>query len=237
MKTMTKVLTVMTFVLAAGFAATAQEAQEDGTPRETSQTEKEDQQVSPTAEEYEAEEETSEDELPAEKALQTETEGTYDAETENVPTMETETYRSEAEDEGLIEEEDTVGAGAMQMQDFSAYDADNDGRIDEEEFKASYTHNSSARDTNQDGILDEGEFKAAQGTIGEDAEVAATDQEGVTDQQEVADQYEKDSEVAAKKPGESEEFVTSIFEAIDEDSDGYIDETEFTTWTGTKGKK
>ncbi len=86
---------------------------------------------------------------------------------------------------------------AQGQQDFTAYDTDQDGKLNEEEFKTVYV----------------------------EVEESATAETGVEDRDMSADREQ------------DQEFISSRFEAIDEDSDGYVDEEEFNTWINDTGAK
>lgn len=102
-------------------------------------------------------------------------------------------------------------------QDFTSYDSNSDGQLDEDEFVVVYTEVYTLQDT--------------------------TKNQG---QNETADRYQDQSSDMKNESETSEigtdetqqrEMISAQFETVDEDSDGYIDEQEFKSWKRDSGTK
>ena len=106
--------------------------------------------------------------------------------------------------------------GQQKEQDFSSYDLDQDGQISEDEFATAYAQNTT--------------------TDSSDQYESTGQQEGVTGAEEGVTGQEQEGVAGQTQTGETDEYVAEIFETIDEDSNGYVDQTEFQSWTSSQGK-
>ena len=115
--------------------------------------------------------------------------------------------------------------GQQKEQDFSSYDLNQDGQISEDEFAIAYAQNNTTDSSDQYERTGQQE-----GVTGAEQEgVTGTEQEGVTEQ-------EQEGVAGQTQTGETDEYVAEIFETIDEDDSGYVDQEEFQSWTGGQGK-
>lgn len=140
MKTLSKILLGVVMIFFVGSVAFAQEAQQQDTATYDTETQDTYDTESQTADEYETETET-----------ETETQETYDTETE-----------TETQDQGMQEQ-------GMNVQEFSTYDANADGQIDQEEFAVAYSD--SGMTETEEGVTESDEPQTEEG--GEQEMVAA----------------------------------------------------------------
>lgn len=118
-----------------------------------------------------------------------------------------------------------VYEGQQKEQDFSAYDVNQDGQISEEEFATTYAQNSTTDSSDQ------------YERTGQQEGVTGADQEGVTGtEQEGVAGAEQEGVAGQTQTGETDEYVAEIFETIDEDSNGFVDQIEFQSWNDSQGK-
>ncbi len=109
----------------------------------------------------------------------------------------------------------------VMTKNFKAWDSDNDGKIDMKEFKISFNKTNSYEewDTNTDKVIDEKEWH-----------------KGISLNYENSDLKYIDWDLNGDKLIDQMEYFQGSFEAWDNNSDGFINESEFSHWQN-KGMK
>lgn len=103
------------------------------------------------------------------------------------------------------------------QQDFTSYDSNSDGQLDEDEFVVVYTEVYTLQDTTKN----QGQNETADRYQGQSSDM----------------KNESETSEISTDETQQREMISAQFETVDEDSDGYIDEQEFKSWKRDSGAK